>query len=191
DLVVPPVRDHLAVDRRWAGEQHQHDRDQCVPGGVSELQPRHGCCHRRDRPGDGDRGDRGLFHRRPASGDRVSAVLKNPGSTLLRAVVVLVLCVFAAFPVYWVINTATSTNEELYGSGQSVGLDLARLPQVFEALTMDGPLRWLANSAIVATGTTVLSLSMAVVVGYSISRFRYAGRGALSFALFTTQMMPE
>jgi multiple sugar transport system permease protein len=121
----------------------------------------------------------------------VSAVLKNPGSTLLRAVVVLVLCVFAAFPVYWMINTATSTNEELYGSGQSVGLDLARLPQVFEALTMDGPLRWLANSAIVATGTTVLSLSMAVVVGYSISRFRYAGRGALSFALFTTQMMPE
>ncbi len=116
---------------------------------------------------------------------------KNPWHTLLRTLVVLALCAFAAFPVYWMINTATSTNEELYGSGQSTILNITRLPQIFEALTMDGPLRWLANSAIVATGTTLLSLSMAVVVGYSISRFRYTGRGILSFALFATQMMPE
>lgn len=116
---------------------------------------------------------------------------RNPLWSLLRAAVVLFLCAFAVFPVYWMVNTATSTNEELYGSGQSAVLDFGRLPQVFEALTMEGPLRWLGNSAIVATGTTVLSLSIAVLVGYSLSRFRFAGRGVLGFALFTTQMMPE
>src|SRR5699024_9518666 len=104
---------------------------------------------------------------------------------------VLFLCAFAAFRVYWMINTAARTHEELYGSEQSVVLGFGRLPQVCESLTMGGRLRWLGNSAIVATGTIVLRLLIAVLVGYSLSRFRFAGRGVLGFALFTTQMMPE
>lgn len=108
-----------------------------------------------------------------------------------RVAVVLIVCGFAGFPVYWMINTATSTNEELYGSGQSLWMDFSRVPQVFQVLTMEGPLRWLANSAFVATGTTILSLLMAVLVGYSISRFRFRGKGVLGFVLFMTQMLPE
>src|SRR5690625_3849880 len=115
----------------------------------------------------------------------------NFASRFGRIVVVLLVCGFAAFPVYWMINTATSTNQELYSTGQSAWIDFSSLLQVFQVLTMEGPLRWLRNSAFVATGTTILSLLMAVLVGYSISRFRFRGKGVLGFVLFMTQMMPE
>ena len=50
---------------------------------------------------------------------------------------------------------------------------------------------WLANSAIVATGTMVLSIALAILPAYALSRFRFRGKGALGFALFATQMLPE
>src|SRR5690606_454484 len=50
---------------------------------------------------------------------------------------------------------------------------------------------WLLNSAIVAVGTTLASIVLAVFPAYALSRFRFTGKGALGFGLFTTQMLPE
>ena len=50
---------------------------------------------------------------------------------------------------------------------------------------------WLLNSAIVAVGTTVASIALAILPAYALSRFRFRGKGAVGFGLFTTQMLPE
>jgi multiple sugar transport system permease protein len=50
---------------------------------------------------------------------------------------------------------------------------------------------WLRTSAIVAIGTMVLSILLAILPAYALSRFRFRGKGALGFLLFATQMRPE
>ena len=50
---------------------------------------------------------------------------------------------------------------------------------------------WLANSAIIATGTMILSIGLAILPAYALSRFRFRGKGLLGFSLFATQMLPE
>lgn len=112
-------------------------------------------------------------------------------STVVRAVTLTVLAIAAGLPLYWLVNTATSANSELYGSGQSLWPHLERLPQIVRVFTDTPLLRWLANSATVALGTTALSFAIAIFAGYAISRFRFYGRGLLSFGLFATQMLPE
>lgn len=109
----------------------------------------------------------------------------------LRAVLIAVLVAGAGFPLYWLYNTATSSNEELYGSGQTLLPAVQRTGQILGVFA-DTPLaRWLSNSAVVSLGTTVLSLVIAIFAGYALSRFRFHGRGALGFFLFVTQMLPE
>ena len=50
---------------------------------------------------------------------------------------------------------------------------------------------WLINSLVVAAGTTILSLAVALFPAYALSRFRFRGRGLVGLALFATQMLPE
>ena len=115
---------------------------------------------------------------------------RTPAS-FLRLGLVILLTIFAGFPLYWLFNTATSTNDELYGAGQRFLPSLDRVGLIFDVFRDTPLLTWLGNSGIVAMGTTVLSFLIAILAGYALSRFRFHGRGVLGFALFTTQMLPE
>ncbi|MFF5233542.1 carbohydrate ABC transporter permease [Dactylosporangium sp. NPDC000521] len=109
-----------------------------------------------------------------------------------RWLAVVVLIVVAGFPVYWMLNTALATREELF-NGQSLWPRVDRITAIFDVFDSGVPLlRWLTNSAIVASGTTFFSLALAVLAGYGLSRYRrFHGRGLIGFALFATQMLPE
>lgn len=50
--------------------------------------------------------------------------------------------------------------------------------------------QWAANSIFVAFLTTIFSMIIAVLGGYGISRYRFKGRGALSYIVLTTQVLP-
>ncbi|MEH2560159.1 multiple sugar transport system permease protein [Bradyrhizobium algeriense] len=97
----------------------------------------------------------------------------------------------AAFPPYWMFVTSLTPSAALFA-------DRARLlPTLSEAAAYREVFRtipvatWLVNSAIVATGTTVLSIALAILPAYALSRFRFRGKGIFGFALFATQMLPE
>ena len=88
-------------------------------------------------------------------------------------------------------NTSLTPVEGLFG-GQNLIPSVQRSLEIFNVFFTDVPIwRWLQNSAIVALGTTLSSLAMAILAAYGLSRFRFFGKGLLGFALFATQMLPE
>lgn len=110
---------------------------------------------------------------------------------MLRLVGVLALLGVAVFPLYWMLVTALTPSSELFSKTPNV---LPRLSQlgVFREMFARVPIGiWLANSFLVAAGTTVLTLLLAVLPAYALSRFRFRGKGLLAFSLFATQMLPE
>lgn len=110
---------------------------------------------------------------------------------MLRLVGVLALLGVAVFPLYWMLVTALTPSSELFSETPNV---LPRLSQfgVFREMFARVPIGiWLANSFLVAAGTTVLTLLLAVLPAYALSRFRFRGKGLLAFSLFATQMLPE
>lgn len=101
------------------------------------------------------------------------------------------LCVVCVFPVYWMFVTATLPTAELFRRTPQLWPDLGGLGVFGDLLSGTPMARWLLNSTLIALGTTVVSVALGVTCGYALSRVRFRGRGALGFALFVTQMLPE
>lgn len=101
------------------------------------------------------------------------------------------LVAFAGFPLYWMLNTALSNDSELYHTGQSWLLHFERIGNMPALLGKVPIFKWLGNSAFIAFGTTLLSLCLATLAAYALSRFKFHGKGFAGFLLFATQMLPE
>jgi multiple sugar transport system permease protein len=120
----------------------------------------------------------------------MNTVRKWTTATLI-AVALCAFVAFAAFPIYWMFNTSLTVDSELYGTGQSFWPQLDRVVDYPQVLSEVPIFQWLLNSTVIAFGTTLLSLLLAVLGAYALSRFRFRGQGPAAFLLFATQMLPE
>lgn len=99
--------------------------------------------------------------------------------------------VFGLFPIYWTLVTAMRPSRLAFQFPPRLlpeELTLAHFTQFFQNADL---LRFLANSAIVAVSTTVLTLAVASLTGYSFSKFRYRGRSSLMYLVLSSQMFPH
>ncbi len=105
------------------------------------------------------------------------------------AVVVLVVA-FSMGPIVWTVLTSFKTESEI------VSRDFVFLPK---SLTIDnyttlwqrsGYPRLLRNSAIVTGLTVLMSITIGTIAAYSISRYRFRGRGGLMIFYLVIRMFP-
>jgi multiple sugar transport system permease protein len=94
------------------------------------------------------------------------------------------------FPFYWMVATSVRPNAELYTRNVTL------LPQSFTLEHYDVELRRyqfgirLRNSLFVATSTTLLTMAVASLGAYSITRLRYPGRAALARSILFVYLIP-
>lgn len=103
------------------------------------------------------------------------------------------LCLLLAavvFPFYWMIKTSLETGTGLFAYPPRF-LPSSSALEGYRAVLRETPLaRWLWNSFVVASGSTLLALIAGVSGAYGLSRFRYRGKSTLALVILTTQMMP-
>jgi multiple sugar transport system permease protein len=94
----------------------------------------------------------------------------------------------AIFPIYWMIVTALRPDGSVYDTSLiSWPPQFGTFGRVFDNHAIEV---WLRNSLIVAGGTTIYSLFVAVPAGYSLSRFQSRlGQGS-AFAILTAKTLP-
>ena len=113
---------------------------------------------------------------------------------IITVILVILVCMFALFPFVWMISTSFKPANEVYSKTPSFIPNEPTVEGYTEMLTtqsstFDFP-QWLKNSVIVALLTTVFSMIIATLGGYGLSRFRFRGRGFLSYFILTTQVLP-
>lgn len=107
------------------------------------------------------------------------------------------------YPILWVVSIAFSGRQSLSIAdlpSEPTYWDRLRAitpwPKVwslsnFSSVLADQPFgRWLLNSAIVATATTLVGVFLACTAAYAFSRFRFPGRGIGMMAFLVSQMFP-
>jgi multiple sugar transport system permease protein len=115
----------------------------------------------------------------------------TPSGTVVTILILIVLGL-VVFPFYWMVVTATTPDSNLYGAGGPQVVPNVNELGIFATVLGDsGVLVWLKNSAIIATGTTFLTLLLAIPIAYGFSRFRFRGKALVGIGLFVTQMLPE
>ncbi len=100
------------------------------------------------------------------------------------------LVIFAAGPVLWLFGTGWKRPSETYTAPPTWIPQHPTLDNFAYVLHRGNFLIYFRNSVIVALAAMVLTLMLAVWAGYGFSRFRFAGRRSLLFAILATQMFP-
>ena len=94
------------------------------------------------------------------------------------------------FPIYWLFITAISAPDQLRVLPPRFWPDPPRFG-VFGQILRDRPiLLWLSNSALAAIGSVILSMTVSILAGYSLSRFRVRGGPSLGLFILTAKMLP-
>jgi len=96
------------------------------------------------------------------------------------------------FPLYWMVVTAVlPTSQVLAREPALVPAPADMSLRAFHAAFERRPLAtWLANSLLVTLGATTISLVIAALAGYSLSRFRTRAQEITGLTLLLTKMLP-
>lgn len=115
---------------------------------------------------------------------------RKPGN-LGAAATVAVIGVFAFGPVYWLLVTAFTPNDDVFRFPPRLWPERFTLEH-FANLADNAVLgRYLVNSLIVSTLTAVLTVLVSAYTAYSFSKFRYRGRRSLMSLILASQMFPQ
>jgi multiple sugar transport system permease protein len=136
---------------------------------------------------------RAVASRRPADQREKPAITRRQRQILtlgLQWLLMLPLLAFVLFPFYWVVITSFKTNLQIQ-QFRSIFWPEPWTIEQFRTLLFETPyLDWFKNTVIVATATTVLSVSLAALAGYALARLRFTGAAALTTALLITYLLP-
>jgi arabinogalactan oligomer/maltooligosaccharide transport system permease protein len=96
----------------------------------------------------------------------------------------------SVYPVSYILTISLRPGDRLLSRSLALIPDGATLEN-YRVLLGETPfLRWLLNSVLVAVVVTVTGVALASTAGYALSRFRFAGRGAMLSGILVTQMFP-
>lgn len=111
-------------------------------------------------------------------------------SMALRLAILLPFMVFVLFPFFWVVVTSFKSTPQIFERTSIFWPSPATLDQ-YISLLWDTPfLTWLFNSAFVATVSTIVSVSLASLAAYALSRLKFTGAGLLTSFLLITYLLP-
>jgi arabinogalactan oligomer/maltooligosaccharide transport system permease protein len=106
-----------------------------------------------------------------------------------RHVVALVACVFAIFPILFVVSAAFNPLGTLSSSSLiPTSASAANFQNLFQKTDF---VRWFLNSILIAGGATIFSLSLSTFAAFAFSRFRFSGRRPGLLFLLLIQMFPQ
>lgn len=111
--------------------------------------------------------------------------------TWTRYALLAALLIYTLLPIIWIISTALKPRALILSSDPV----LFTMPDfsAFTRLLSRGPdsiLPEIANSLVIAVGTTLFTLVLASLAAYAFSRFRFRGRRALLFSMLATRLLP-
>ena len=115
----------------------------------------------------------------------------SPATDVLLWAIVAVALAITLFPFYWMLNTSLKPPVEVFASPPtfvSAHWSLDAYRTIFETRPVA---RYFLNSLVVALGATALSVGLAALCAYGLTRF--FPRGATPFVMFLlfTKMLPE
>jgi len=111
---------------------------------------------------------------------------------IFRIVGLLFLVVIVAFPFYWMLVSSFKSLEEILLKPSNLGIDIRRIDftAYYEVLFEHGFLRYIFNSVYISVATVLLSVTLATVGGYAVTRLRFRGQTFMSFSILIIYMFP-
>lgn len=118
-----------------------------------------------------------------------TSVQETRSAKIFRVVVLIVLTVFTAVPIYVMVTSSLKPLGDVQGAfgWWPETFTIEPYIQMWETVPLAD---YFLNSIIVSVSATLVSLAIAVFAAYAMSRYRFRGRGIFSTSILSTQMFP-
>ena len=108
----------------------------------------------------------------------------------MRILILIPIILFVVFPLYWVVTVSFKTTPQISSRESLFWPDPWTLEQ-YQGLIQDSPfLVWFRNTVIVATASTAISVMLAAISAYALTRLKFTGAGLLTSFLLVTYLLP-
>jgi multiple sugar transport system permease protein len=98
--------------------------------------------------------------------------------------------VFAGFPVFWMLVSSFKANPEIFELPPRIVTDNFSFDAYTTILTDPVKVRFFINSYVVALSVTALTLIVAILAGYALSRFEFPFKRPLNMVIVSVQAVP-
>lgn len=134
------------------------------------------------------------FLRKSFKGGEDKPFLRRVGrermSMTMRLAILFPFLIFVLFPFFWVTITSFKTTPQISERTSIFWPSPGTLEQ-YRSLLWDTPfVTWLLNSVFVASVSTIVSVSLASLAAYALSRLKFTGAGLLTTFLLITYLLP-
>lgn len=107
------------------------------------------------------------------------------------ALILLFTVVWTLFPMFWMLSTSLKTNLDVFDVPPSLWPEEPSIQSYKNLIFGATPIyKYFINSVITSLGTVLISIVLATLAGYALSRLRFRFRKAISIGVLVTQMFP-
>ena len=114
---------------------------------------------------------------------------RRSGTIAVTGVLIAIACV-TLLPFYWMLSSSLRTMDTMF----SIPIQWIPWPPNWQSYAQAWQAqdftRYFLNSTFVAVAITVSNLLLCSLAGYSLTKFRYRGRGVMFFVILSTMMLP-
>lgn len=121
---------------------------------------------------------------------------KRINTVIFYFALVAIICILD-FPIYWMIKSSLTTVEKVMSRDVAVAItefDFSSYKQVWSGTGYASSLylkNYMANSLMVVMTSSIISIVLATLAGYSLSRFTYKRREGISQGILYVYMFPQ
>ena len=136
-----------------------------------------------------------------------SGVRKTTAYQVISLIILIILAILFAFPLYWIITGAFKTNADINSVNpvwfpkewvltNFQKLFSSRTAPLFQLGSLVGPtvpaaIRWLLNTVFMAVMAMILTCITAAMAGYALAKKRFVGRGLLFTLIVCAMALPK
>lgn len=116
---------------------------------------------------------------------------KTAGQKAFLSFVIIILLIWSAFPIYWNAVTSIKTRNDIFSMVPKFLFtpDWSALKTAFTPGS-SSVYKYLSNSLIISLGSTFLTLGMAVMAAYSLSKKQFKYSGIIWIVILATRLLP-
>jgi multiple sugar transport system permease protein len=111
---------------------------------------------------------------------------------ILRILGIIFFVIIVAFPFYWMIVSSFRSLEEILLQPANLWLDITKINfrAYYQVLFEHGFVRHISNSTYVSLITVALSVTLATLGGYAVTRLHFRGQAFMSYSILVIYMFP-
>ncbi len=111
---------------------------------------------------------------------------------ILRVAGIILFITIIVPPFYWMIVSSFKSLEEILLKPANLGLEIRKMDfgAYFEVLFEHGFIRYISNSVYISIITVLLSVTLATLGAYAVTRLRFRGRTTIFYSILVIYMFP-